>query len=210
MLLDLKTKSATTLPWRLIFKSRNQMGWACGLNKHRFENHFDFSRWAGPGLWMRNGGGIPCKIFHNVDVLIAEAIRITPERVRVGVVRSSIDESTSSVSLSRIQSSNLKKSGNFYDLKIWRKMWHEARRSERKVHDMMDAARKRAQRRAIYLAKRRGDPQQSIQAIGSRCRVHRDDALYQATEDQQGLYEFSLKFLIAAFSFYTFLFFKFS
>ncbi|KAI3452022.1 hypothetical protein Pfo_008687 [Paulownia fortunei] len=66
-------------------------------------------------------------------------------------------------------------------------MWHEARRSERKVHDMMDAARKRAQRRAMYLAKRRGDPQQSIQAVGSRCRIHRDDALYQATEDQQGL-----------------------
>ncbi|XP_022751270.1 CLK4-associating serine/arginine rich protein-like isoform X3 [Durio zibethinus] len=66
-------------------------------------------------------------------------------------------------------------------------MWHEARRSERKVHDMMDAARKRAQRRAIFLAKRRGDPQQSIQVIGSRCRIHRDDALYHATEDQQGL-----------------------
>lgn len=67
-------------------------------------------------------------------------------------------------------------------------MWHEARRSERKVHDMMDAARKRAQRRAVYLAKRRGDPQQSIQVIGSRCRTYRDDGLYQATEDQQGLY----------------------
>ncbi|KAJ7944423.1 CLK4-associating serine/arginine rich protein [Quillaja saponaria] len=66
-------------------------------------------------------------------------------------------------------------------------MWHEARRSERKVHDMMDAARKRAQRRAVYLAKRRGDPQQSIQVIGSRCRTYRDDGLYQSTEDQQGL-----------------------
>ena len=66
-------------------------------------------------------------------------------------------------------------------------MWHEARRSEKKVHDMMDAARKRGQRRAIYLAKRRVDPQQSIQAIGSRCRIYRDDALYQATEDQQGM-----------------------
>ncbi|KAE7999615.1 hypothetical protein FH972_004023 [Carpinus fangiana] len=66
-------------------------------------------------------------------------------------------------------------------------MWHEARRSEKKVHDMMDAARKRAQRRAVFLAKRRGDPQQSIQAIGARCRVYRDDALYQATQDQQGL-----------------------
>lgn len=68
-------------------------------------------------------------------------------------------------------------------------MWHEARRSEKKVHEMMDAARKRAQRRAIYLAKRRGDPSQSIQAVGTRCRIHRDDALYQATEDQQGLYD---------------------
>ncbi|KAL9261169.1 CLK4-associating serine/arginine rich protein-like protein [Drosera capensis] len=66
-------------------------------------------------------------------------------------------------------------------------MWHEARRSERKVHDMMDAARKRAQRRAVYLAKRRGDPQQSIQLIGNRCKTHRDNGLYQATEDQQGL-----------------------
>ncbi|CAN8229095.1 unnamed protein product [Cochlearia groenlandica] len=66
-------------------------------------------------------------------------------------------------------------------------MWHEARRSEKKVHDMMDAARKRAQRRAAYLAKRRGDPIQSIQAVGSRYRILRDGGLYQATEDQQGL-----------------------
>ncbi|XP_062211472.1 uncharacterized protein LOC133912643 isoform X2 [Phragmites australis] len=66
-------------------------------------------------------------------------------------------------------------------------MWHEARRSERKVHDLMDAARRRAQRRAAFLARRRGDPQQALQVTGARCRVHRDDALYQATEDQQGL-----------------------
>lgn len=55
------------------------------------------------------------------------------------------------------------------------------------MHDMMDAARKRAQRRAIFLAKRRGDPIQSIQAVGSRYKIFRDDGLYQATEDQQGL-----------------------
>ncbi|XP_020587524.1 CLK4-associating serine/arginine rich protein isoform X4 [Phalaenopsis equestris] len=66
-------------------------------------------------------------------------------------------------------------------------MWHEARRSERKVNDLMDAARRRAQRRAVFLAKRRGDPQQLLQVIGSRCRVHRDEGLYQATQDQQGL-----------------------
>ncbi|KMZ61734.1 putative Splicing factor, arginine/serine-rich [Zostera marina] len=66
-------------------------------------------------------------------------------------------------------------------------MWHEARRSERKVHDLMDAARKRAQKRAVFLAKRRGDPHQSLQVVGSKCRVHRDDGLFQAAEDQQGL-----------------------
>ncbi|PIA56471.1 hypothetical protein AQUCO_00700657v1 [Aquilegia coerulea] len=66
-------------------------------------------------------------------------------------------------------------------------MWHEARRSERKVHDLMDAARKRAQRRAVFLAKRRGDPQQSLLVVGSRCRTYRDDGLYQATQDQQGM-----------------------
>ncbi|KAM3292308.1 hypothetical protein ACQJBY_036270 [Aegilops geniculata] len=65
-------------------------------------------------------------------------------------------------------------------------MWHEARRSERKVHDLMDGARRRAQRRYAYLARRRGDPHQSLQVSGARCRVHRDDSLYQATEDQQG------------------------
>ena len=64
---------------------------------------------------------------------------------------------------------------------------------------MMDAARKRAQRRAVFLAKRRGDPQQSIQAVGSRSRMYRDDALYQATQDQQGLY-------VCLFRFYNFVF----
>lgn len=51
----------------------------------------------------------------------------------------------------------------------------------------MDAARRRAQRRAVYLAKRRGDPQQSLLLTGSRCRLHHDTVLYQATQDQQGL-----------------------
>ena len=56
---------------------------------------------------------------------------------------------------------------------------------------MMDAARKRAQRRALYLAKRRGDPLQSIQVVGFPSRTYRDDGLYQATQDQQGLLVFS-------------------
>lgn len=67
-------------------------------------------------------------------------------------------------------------------------MWHEARKSEKKVHDLMESARKRAMRRAVYLAKRRGDPHQSLQVSGARCRVHRDDGLYQSAEEQLGLY----------------------
>lgn len=67
-------------------------------------------------------------------------------------------------------------------------MWHEARRSEKKVHELMDAARKRSERRALFLAKRRGDPQQSLRLVGSRCRMHHDAAIYQATQEQQGLY----------------------
>ncbi|BBN18519.1 CLK4-associating serine/arginine rich protein [Marchantia polymorpha subsp. ruderalis] len=66
-------------------------------------------------------------------------------------------------------------------------MWHEARRSEKKVHELMDAARKRSERRALFLAKRRGDPHQSLRLVGTRCRMHHDAAIYQATQDQQGL-----------------------
>ncbi|KAL3676389.1 hypothetical protein R1sor_026337 [Riccia sorocarpa] len=66
-------------------------------------------------------------------------------------------------------------------------MWHEARRSEKKVHELMDAARKRSERRALFLAKRRGDPHQSLRVVGTRCRMHHDAALYQATQEQQGL-----------------------
>ncbi|KAK1557396.1 hypothetical protein Q3G72_023970 [Acer saccharum] len=50
----------------------------------------------------------------------------------------------------------------------------------------MDAARNRAQRRGVFMPKRRGDPQQSIQVIGSHGRMYRDDTPYQATQDQQG------------------------
>ncbi len=67
------------------------------------------------------------------------------------------------------------------------RMWHEARRSEKKVHEIMDAARRRAQKRAVFLAKRRIDPHQTLRVMGSRCRVHHDATVYQATEDQQGL-----------------------
>ncbi|PWA68523.1 hypothetical protein CTI12_AA306580 [Artemisia annua] len=60
----------------------------------------------------------------------------------------------------------------------------------------MDAARKRAQRRAVYLAKRRGDPQQSIHVSGNRCRMYREDGLYQAvkiTKDYERKAELSEK-----------------
>eukprot|EP00897_Mesotaenium_endlicherianum_P004672 jgi/Mesen1/4232/ME000022S03525 len=66
-------------------------------------------------------------------------------------------------------------------------MWHEARRSEKKVHEMMDLSKKRAERKAQFLARRRGDPNQTLRVVGLKCKVHHDVALYQATEEQQGL-----------------------
>lgn len=66
-------------------------------------------------------------------------------------------------------------------------MWHEARRSEKKVHELMDAAKRRAERRAVFLSKRRGDPQQSLRIVGTRCRLHHDSAFYHSTQDEHGL-----------------------
>eukprot|EP00271_Cylindrocystis_brebissonii_P022933 TRINITY_DN907_c0_g1_i2.p1 TRINITY_DN907_c0_g1~~TRINITY_DN907_c0_g1_i2.p1 ORF type:complete len:506 (+),score=97.46 TRINITY_DN907_c0_g1_i2:181-1698(+) len=66
-------------------------------------------------------------------------------------------------------------------------MWHEARRSEKKVHDMMDNAKKRAERRAAFLAKRRGDPSQGMRVVASKAKLHHDVAIYKATEEQQGM-----------------------
>eukprot|EP00246_Nothoceros_aenigmaticus_P010780 TRINITY_DN2761_c0_g2_i1.p1 TRINITY_DN2761_c0_g2~~TRINITY_DN2761_c0_g2_i1.p1 ORF type:complete len:537 (-),score=134.05 TRINITY_DN2761_c0_g2_i1:836-2446(-) len=66
-------------------------------------------------------------------------------------------------------------------------MWHEARRSEKKVHELMDAAKRRAERRAVFLSKRRGDPQQSLRIVASRCRLYHDSAFYHSTQDEHGL-----------------------
>ena len=66
-------------------------------------------------------------------------------------------------------------------------MWHEARRVEKVVHGQMDAAKKRAERRAIFLAKRRGDPNQTLRVVGTVSRVHHDVGLYQAAEERQGM-----------------------
>ncbi len=66
-------------------------------------------------------------------------------------------------------------------------MWHEARRSEKKVHGMMDNAKKRAERKAAQVAKRAGDPMQSIRLVGTACKIHHDVALYQSIEQQQGM-----------------------
>eukprot|EP00850_Spirogloea_muscicola_P000317 SM000001S04719 [mRNA] locus=s1:1859593:1863920:- [translate_table: standard] len=68
-------------------------------------------------------------------------------------------------------------------------MWHEARRSEKRVHEFMDASRRRAERRAGFLAARRGDPLQALRLIGARPRVHYDVAMYQAAEAEQGLFD---------------------
>ena len=59
-----------------------------------------------------------------------------------------------------------------------REMWHEARRSEKRIPNMMDASRKKTVRRAVFLAKRRGDPEQSLRLIGTACCIHLDPSLY--------------------------------
>ncbi|KAK8942710.1 hypothetical protein KSP39_PZI009590 [Platanthera zijinensis] len=73
-------------------------------------------------------------------------------------------------------------------------MWHEVRRSERKVNNLMDASCLRAQRCAVFLAKRHGSPH---------------EGLYKATQDQQGLYviafPFCKRFLLIALGFFPFL-----
>ncbi|GJP33693.1 hypothetical protein CLOM_g18216 [Closterium sp. NIES-68] len=66
-------------------------------------------------------------------------------------------------------------------------MWHEARRSERRVHEMMDAAKKRAERRAEQRSRRAGDPTQQLRVAGSKCRVAHDSAVYHSAQDLSGL-----------------------
>ncbi|CAI5955685.1 unnamed protein product [Closterium sp. NIES-64] len=59
-------------------------------------------------------------------------------------------------------------------------MWHEARRSEKRVHEMMDAAKKRAERRAYQRARRAGDPTQLLRVAGSKLRLLHHSAVYQS------------------------------
>ncbi|CAI5509861.1 unnamed protein product [Closterium sp. Naga37s-1] len=59
-------------------------------------------------------------------------------------------------------------------------MWHEARRSEKRVHEMMDAAKKRAERRAYQRARRAGDPTQLLRVAGSKLRLLHHSAIYQS------------------------------
>ncbi|CAI5514929.1 unnamed protein product [Closterium sp. Naga37s-1] len=62
-------------------------------------------------------------------------------------------------------------------------MWHEARRSEKRVHEMMDAAKKRAERRADQRSRRAGDPTQLLRVAGTKLRLAHDSAVYQSAQD---------------------------
>ncbi|CAI7783292.1 unnamed protein product [Closterium sp. NIES-54] len=66
-------------------------------------------------------------------------------------------------------------------------MWHEARRSEKRVHEMMDAAKKRAERRADQRSRRAGDPTQLLRVAGTKLRLAHDSAVYQSAQDLSGL-----------------------
>lgn len=67
------------------------------------------------------------------------------------------------------------------------KMWQEARKTERKVHAYMDAAKVRAEKKAAWFASMRGDPVQSLRMTGTPCKLHHDIGAYRATENNEGL-----------------------
>uniref|UniRef100_A0A8D2L8Y3 CLK4 associating serine/arginine rich protein n=1 Tax=Varanus komodoensis TaxID=61221 RepID=A0A8D2L8Y3_VARKO len=67
-------------------------------------------------------------------------------------------------------------------LKTENKMWHEARKHERKLRGMMVDYKKRAERRREYYEKIKKDPAQFLQVHGRACKVHLDSAVALAAE----------------------------
>ncbi|GAB0206245.1 CLK4-associating serine/arginine rich protein [Grus japonensis] len=62
------------------------------------------------------------------------------------------------------------------------RMWHEARKHERKLRGMMVDYKKRAERRREYYEKIKKDPAQFLQVHGRACKVHLDSAVALAAE----------------------------
>ncbi|XP_069602931.1 CLK4-associating serine/arginine rich protein isoform X1 [Ranitomeya imitator] len=67
-------------------------------------------------------------------------------------------------------------------MKTGSRMWHEARKHERKLRGMMVDYKKRAERRREYYEKIKKDPAQFLQVHGRFCKIHLDSAVALAAE----------------------------
>ncbi|XP_068106986.1 CLK4-associating serine/arginine rich protein isoform X2 [Hyperolius riggenbachi] len=67
-------------------------------------------------------------------------------------------------------------------MKTGSRMWHEARKHERKLRGMMVDYKKRAERRREYYEKIKKDPAQFLQVHGRSCKIHLDSAVALAAE----------------------------
>lgn len=63
------------------------------------------------------------------------------------------------------------------------KMWHEARKQEKKIRGMLVDYRKRAERRQDFYERIKADPTQFLQVHGRKCKVHLDASVAAAAEN---------------------------
>lgn len=69
---------------------------------------------------------------------------------------------------------------NFSIKKTGGRMWHEARKQEKKIQGMMVDYKRRAERRRDYYEKIKSDPTQFLQLHGRPCKIHLDVAIAAA------------------------------
>ncbi|XP_053693347.1 CLK4-associating serine/arginine rich protein [Sabethes cyaneus] len=63
------------------------------------------------------------------------------------------------------------------------KMWHEARKQEKKIRGMLVDYRKRAERRQDFYERIKADPTQFLQVHGRKCKIHLDPSVAAAADN---------------------------
>ncbi|XP_055547201.1 CLK4-associating serine/arginine rich protein [Wyeomyia smithii] len=63
------------------------------------------------------------------------------------------------------------------------KMWHEARKQEKKIRGMLVDYRKRAERRQDFYERIKADPTQFLQVHGRKCKIHLDPCVAAAADN---------------------------
>lgn len=63
-------------------------------------------------------------------------------------------------------------------------MWHEARRQEKKVREVMVNLQRRAERRKEHYEKLMGDPMQLLRITGRKAKIHLDPAVAAAGDSK--------------------------